>query len=526
MSPRRIETDVLVLGSGVAGLFLALRVAESARVTVVTKKQDFESSTNYAQGGIAAVLGPGDRPSFHVRDTLVAGAGLCHPDVVRAVVREGPDRVRDLMELGVRFTRGARGLALAREGGHSARRIAHAADLTGREIERALLAAVFAHPRIRVLENHLAVDLVRDARAVWGAEVLDHASGRASLFVARAVVLATGGSGKVYLYTSNPDIATGDGVAMAYRAGAVVSNLEFVQFHPTCLYHPRARSFLISEAVRGEGARLTTVDGRRFMVGVHPDAELAPRDVVARAIDREMKRRGDKYVLLDLRPIGRARMRQRFPNIVARCRELGMDPAREPIPVVPAAHYQCGGVRTRLDGRTSLKRLFAVGEVAMTGLHGANRLASNSLLEAVVMAHHGAGAILALIADGKRPPARLATAERGRRPLREAARTSHNWENVRRLMWDMVGIVRTDERLATAEERLRRLRVDIERDFATFRPTPDLVELRNLGLVAQLIVRSARWRRESRGLHYNLDHPRRAARYRRDTALVRRPGER
>jgi L-aspartate oxidase len=523
---RRVETDVLVLGSGVAGLFLALRVAERARVTVVTKKQDFESSTNYAQGGIAAVLGPGDRPALHVRDTLTAGAGLCHPDVVRAVVREGPDRVRDLMDLGVRFTRGARGFALGREGGHSARRIAHAADLTGREIERALLAAVQAHPRIRVLQNHLAVDLVRDARAVWGAEVFDHASGRASLFLARAVVLATGGSGKVYLYTSNPDIATGDGVAMAYRAGAVVSNLEFVQFHPTCLYHPRARSFLISEAVRGEGARLTTIDGSRFMTAVHKDAELAPRDVVARAIDREMKRRGDKYVLLDMRPIGRARMQQRFPNIVGRCRELGMDPAREPIPVVPAAHYQCGGVRTRLDGRTSLRRLFAVGEVAMTGLHGANRLASNSLLEAVVMAHHGAGAILSLIEDGARPPARLAAKARGRRPLREAAGIAHNWENVRRLMWDMVGIVRTDERLASAEDRLRRMRVEIERDFAAVRLTPDLVELRNLALVAQLIVRSARWRRESRGLHYNLDHPRRSSRYRRDTVLVRRPGER
>jgi L-aspartate oxidase len=521
------RTDVLVLGSGIAGLFLALRLAERARVVVATKKQDFESNTNYAQGGIAAVLGPGDRFALHVRDTLVAGAGLCHADVVRAVVAEGPDRVRDLMQLGVRFSRGARGLSLGREGGHSARRIAHAADLTGRAIERALLTAVLDHPRIRLLENHMAVDLIHGARGrVWGAEILDRARGTTRDFLARAVVLATGGSGKVYLYTSNPDIATGDGVAMAYRAGAVVSNLEFVQFHPTCLYHPRARSFLITEAVRGEGAKLLTVDGRRFMVGVHPLAELAPRDVVARAIDAEMKRRGDKYVLLDLRPIGKALLRRHFPNILRRCRELGMDPVREPIPVVPAAHYQCGGVRTGLDGRTSLPRLFAIGEVAMTGLHGANRLASNSLLEAVVMAHHAAGSIETLLADGEKPPARHARVAHGQKPQREAARLAHNWEAVRRLMWDLVGIVRTDERLATAEERLRGLRAEIEREFTTYRLTADIVELRNLALVAQLIVRSARWRQESRGLHFNLDHPRRAARFRRDTVLVRRAGER
>jgi L-aspartate oxidase len=523
------RTDVLVLGSGIAGLFLALRLAEKAQVVVATKKRDYESNTNYAQGGIAAVLGPGDRFALHVKDTLVAGAGLCHPDVVRAVVAEGPDRVRDLMELGVRFSRGARGLSLGREGGHSARRIAHSADLTGRAIEQALLRAVLDHPRIRLLENHMAVDLIRERggrRRVWGAEILDRSRGRTRDFLARAVVLATGGSGKVYLYTSNPDIATGDGVAMAYRAGAVVSNLEFVQFHPTCLYHPRARSFLITEAVRGEGARLLTVDGRRFMVGVHRLAELAPRDIVARAIDAEMKRRGEKYVLLDLRPIGAAKLRHHFPNILRRCRELGMDPIREPIPVVPAAHYQCGGVRTGLDGKTSLPRLFAIGEVAMTGLHGANRLASNSLLEAVVMAHHASGAIERLLADGETPPRRKSSAAHGHKPLREVARLAHNWEAVRRLMWDLVGIVRTDERLATAEERLRVVREEIEREFRTYRLGADLVELRNLSLVAHLIVRSARWRKESRGLHYNLDHPRRSARYGRDTILVRHSGER
>jgi len=523
------RTDVLVLGSGIAGLFLALRLAERARVVVATKKQDFESNTNYAQGGIAAVLGPGDRLALHVKDTLAAGAGLCHPDVVRAVVAEGPDRVRDLMELGVRFSRHGRRLSLGREGGHSARRIAHAADLTGRAIEQALLGAVLDHPHIRLLENHMAVDLIREPGArgrVWGAEILDRAQGTTRDFLARATVLATGGSGKVYLYTSNPDIATGDGVAMAYRAGAVVSNLEFVQFHPTCLYHPRARSFLITEAVRGEGAKLLTLDGRRFMKHVHPMAELAPRDVVARAIDHEMKRRGDKYVLLDLRPIGAAKLRRHFPNILRRCRELGMDPLREPIPVVPAAHYQCGGVRTGLDGRTSLPRLFAIGEVAMTGLHGANRVASNSLLEAVVMAHHAAGAIATLLADGTEAPRRRTPVAHGHKPLREAARLAHNWEAVRRLMWDLVGIVRTDDRLATAEERLAALAEEIEREFRVYRLTADLVELRNLTLVAQLIVRSARWRKESRGLHCNLDHPRKSARFRRDTVVVRRAGSR
>lgn len=525
------HTDVLILGSGIAGLFLALRLAENARVVVATKKQNFESNTNYAQGGIAAVLGPDDRFALHVKDTLTAGAGLCHADVVRQVVSEGPDRVRDLMQLGVRFSRAQKGkkLSLGREGGHSARRIAHAADLTGRAIEKALLAAVLEHPRIRLLENHMAVDLLRERRPrgrVWGAEILDRSRGTTRDFVARATVLATGGSGKVYLYTSNPDIATGDGVAMAYRAGAVVSNLEFVQFHPTCLYHPRARSFLITEAVRGEGATLLTVDGRRFMKGVHPLAELAPRDIVARAIDAEMKRRGDKYVLLDLRPIGAAKLRGHFPNILQRCRELGMDPVREPIPVVPAAHYQCGGVRAALDGRTSLPRLFAIGEVAMTGLHGANRLASNSLLEAVVMAHHAAGSIAALLSDGETPPRPRVPPAHGHKPMREAARLAHDWEAVRRLMWDMVGIVRTDDRLATADERLRALRIEIEREFRTYRLTADFVELRNLAQVAHLIVRSARWRKESRGLHYNLDHPQRAARFRRDTVLAHRPGER
>ena len=535
MSP--YDSDLLVLGSGIAGLFLALRAAEHVRVTIVTKKQDFESNTNYAQGGIAVVAGRGDSFDLHVRDTLVAGAGLCHEGVVRQVVREGPECLEALVDLGVRFSRDERGFALGREGGHSARRIVHAGDLTGREIENALLAAAERHPRIALFEDHLAVDLLLESHlgarapartasrrgrdAVWGAYVLERRSGRIHTFRARATVLATGGSGKVYLYTTNPDIATGDGVAMAYRAGAPVANLEFVQFHPTCLYHPRAKSFLISEAVRGEGATLHTVDGARFMPRYHKLADLAPRDIVARAIDAEMKRRGDRYVLLDLTGLGSARVRRRFPNIYRRCRELGHDPTREPLPVVPAAHYQCGGVVADLDGRTALERLFAVGEVASTGLHGANRLASNSLLEAVVVAHHAAVATVAAADLAGRMPAVPPWDARGTRHPREAVGKSYNWDAVRRLMWDYVGIVRTDERLAKAARRLALIRQEVEADYDRFVLDADLVELRNLAHVAELIVRCARHRPESRGLHYNLDHRRRQAALRRDTVLRR-----
>jgi L-aspartate oxidase len=536
-SGSRYDVDVLVMGSGVAGLFLALKIAERFRVAVVTKKEDYESNTNYAQGGMAVAAGPTDSIDQHVRDTIEVGAGLCHPDVVRAVVGEGPKRLRDLIELGVRFTKGARGLSLGREGGHSKRRIVHAGDFTGREIERAMVTAALSHPNITVLEDHLAVDLILESRlpgqpkrrkrgtrdAVWGAYVLDRNRRHTHPFRARATVIATGGSGKVYLYTSNPDVATGDGLAMAYRAGAPVANLEFFQFHPTCLYHRDASSFLISEAVRGEGARLYTVDGKRFMPKIHPQAELAPRDVVARAIDREIKRLGDKYVLLDLSVLGRARIRKRFPNIYRRLRSLGYDPAGEPLPVVPAAHYQCGGICTDLEGRTSLNRLFAIGEAAMIGLHGANRLASNSLLEAVVMAHRAAEAIAGLLAEEEDRPEVSPWRQKGTRLPAEEAALAHNWEAVRRLMWDRVGIVRSDERLESAADLLGRLREEIERDYRRYRLSADLVELRNLALVAELMVTSARRRKESRGLHFNIDHPRSSARFRKDTILVKRP---
>jgi L-aspartate oxidase len=530
MSRRAGAPDFLVIGSGIAGLTTALECAAAGEVVIITKKEDRESNTNYAQGGLAAVMGKSDRFALHIRDTLRAGVGLCHRDAVELIVKDGPARVRELARTGVRFSREGRELALGREGGHSRRRIVHAADMTGREIERALLAAVAAHPKIHIFEHHMAVDLILASRLgtaeaaggerCWGAYVLDVTSGRIAPVTARVTVLASGGSGRVYLYTSNPDIATGDGVAAAYRAGALVGNLEFVQFHPTCLYHPKARSFLITEAVRGEGGILRTADGRRFMTRVHPMAELAPRDIVARAIDAEMKRRGDPYVLLDVTHLPAARVRERFPAIDSRLRELGIDMTREPIPVVPAAHYQCGGVATDLRGRTTIPGLLAVGEVAMTGVHGANRLASNSLLEAVVFAHRAAAAARAIVRRRPRLP-RAAPWEPGRaKRAREAVAFDHDWDAVRRLMWDLVGIVRSDERLARAARRLAVLREEIEQSYRAYVLDADLVELRNIALLADLIIRSARRRRESRGLHWNRDHPERDdRRFRRDTLI-------
>ncbi len=515
------DTDVLVLGSGIAGLSLALAAAAFADVLILTKRRAQDANTNMAQGGIAAVFGGDDSDDRHVRDTLRCGAGLCDPDVVRDVVHQGPERVRELAALGVAFSRGRGGFELGREGGHSRRRIVHAGDLTGQEIERALIAQVRAHPRIRMFEDQLAVDLILESRLsrrprgrarerCWGAYILDRPSGRIRPVRARATVLATGGCGKVYLYTSNPDIATGDGLAMAYRAGASVANLEFMQFHPTCLHHPRAKSFLLSEALRGEGAVLRTMDGTRFMSRYHRDGELAPRDVVARAIDRELKRRGEPYVLLDITHRPAAQVRARFPNLVRSLKSFDFDLTREPVPVVPAAHYMCGGVRATLAGETDLAGLLALGEVACTGLHGANRLASNSLLEAVVSAHEAAELLRRRLPEVPRPPAVDPWRAHGMRPPQEQVVFDHNWDAVRRVLWDLVGIVRTDERLAFAARRLELLSDEIERDYVRLRLHPDLIELRNIALVGTLIVRSAARRRESRGLHYNLDHPRRS----------------
>jgi L-aspartate oxidase len=504
------ETTTLVLGSGIAGLTFALKASRHGDVLILTKKERTESNTNFAQGGVASVMDPTDRFELHVEDTLRAGAGLCRRRAVESVVREGPDLVRELMELGAQFSReSGGGLALGREGGHSRRRIVHAKDLTGREIERTLLAAVEENPRIRLLENHLALDLwVGPDRGTgrsrcWGATYFIPPTGETGAVRARQTLLATGGGGKVYLYTTNPDIATADGVAMAARIGAPIVNLEFVQFHPTCLYHPDAKSFLISEAVRGEGAVLRNLDGEDFMRGKHELASLAPRDIVAREIDRQMIGRGEKHVLLDVSSIGEKKFRERFPTISKRLREFGIRPGRDPIPVVPAAHYLCGGVGVDLDGRTEVDGLSAAGEVTCSGVHGANRLASNSLLEALVHAERAA-AVPPADDPGDAPPPPPAPGTEPPAPD-VGVILDHEWDGVRRLLWDYVGLVRTSERLDHAITRLALTRDWSEDLFHRYRPSRDLVELRNIALVGLLLARSARHRRESRGLHYLTD---------------------
>ncbi len=496
------------------------------RVLIITKKERSESNTNYAQGGIASVVSADDSIESHYRDTITAGAGLCHEDAVRVLVDEGPDRVKDLIQLGARFTRTRSGsLDLGLEGGHSANRIVHAKDFTGRELERALLQAVQEHPQITILENHFAVELLTDHQrkhghvsknghplSCYGAYILEEATGKVSICRANAaIMLATGGVGQVYLHTTNPVIATGDGVAMAYRAGAKIGNMEFIQFHPTTLYAPEANSFLISEAVRGAGGILKNRGGERFMKHYAPkQMELAPRDVVARAIDAELKRRGDSYVFLDVSHLPARAIRHEFPSIYTRCKELGLDITKQPIPVVPAAHYSCGGIVASLDGTTNIDRLYVSGESSMTGVHGANRLASNSLLEALVWSQRAAADLMKRSGNKRTKQSKIELMEwdeSGTANAEEWIYISHDRREVQELMWDYAGIVRSNYRLLRAERRLKLIRKEIEEYYRRTRVTVPLLELRNTAEVALLIVRSALRRKESRGLHYTTDFP-------------------
>jgi L-aspartate oxidase len=541
----KINTDFLIIGSGVAGLTYALKVAEFGTVAIVTKKGIEDTNTAQAQGGIASVFSSIDSFDLHIRDTLISGDGLCHPEVVEMVVKNGPDRIRELIDLGVKFNLGEEtgsttglNLDLGQEGGHSQKRIVHAEDMTGRELERVLVTHVRGHRNIAVYEDHIAVDLITCStnlrRGVittthedfcCGAYVFDRKTRLVKTFVAQIVLLATGGAGKVYLYTSNPDIATGDGIAMAYRAGATVANLEFVQFHPTCLYHTEAKNFLISEAVRGEGGVLIDSSGTPFMEKYHPQKDLACRDVVARAIDAEMKKSGADSVFLDISHQPSDFVKKRFPNLHRKCLDFGIDMTREPIPVVPAAHYMCGGVVTDMAGKTDIQRLYAVGETACTGLHGANRLASNSLIEALVYAHKAAENAVQEI----RVPQQKLTVELpewdevGTTDSDEMIMVAHNWDEIRRCMWNYVGIVRSTKRLERAKRRIEIIQKEIREYYWNFKVGADIIELRNIAVVAELIVKCAMHRKESRGLHYNIEYPEKDdKRWLKDT-VVRRP---
>jgi L-aspartate oxidase len=511
--------DVLILGSGASGLSLALRLSKHLRIAVVAKRELEETNTYYAQGGISAVLDAADSIASHVRDTLDAGAGLCDEETVKLVVEHGPQNIDWLLKGGVNFTRddaspSSGGYHLTREGGHSHRRVIHAADATGKEVETTLQSQILSRPNIEIFDNHIAIDLItsekgkqKQKKRCFGAYLLNQICGKVETFRARFVVLATGGASKVYLYTSNPDVATGDGIAMGWRAGCRVANMEFIQFHPTCLYHPKAKSFLISEALRGEGGQLKLPDGNRFMDRFDPRGELAPRDIVARAIDHEMKRLGADCLFLDISHKSDDFIREHFPTIHQRCLDFGIDITRQPIPVVPAAHYTCGGVMADHRARTDVTNLYAVGEVAYSGLHGANRMASNSLLECLVFAEQAALDIHALDSETEEPPSLPPWDESRVTEPDEEVVVSHNWDELRHFMWDYVGIVRSNKRLERAKRRVDLLQREIVEYYSNFRVSNDLLELRNLVEVADLIIRSALSRRESRGLHYTIDFP-------------------
>ena len=530
------EYDFIVVGSGAAGFSFALRAAKHGRVAVVTKKAALDSNSAWAQGGIACVQSGEDSFDRHVADTLNAGAGLCHEDAVRTIVSEGPARIEELVQLGVSFDRrevnGHSEFDLTREGGHTKRRVLHHLDTTGRELSGKLFAAAKAEPNITLLENHYAIDLITTAKLgfvsedrVLGLYVLNETSGEVVVIRSDRIALATGGCGRVYQYTTNPKVATGDGVAMAWRAGATIANMEFIQFHPTCLYHPKQRSFLISEALRGEGAVLIGKDGKEFMHNYDPRGSLAPRDIVARAIDHEIKRTGGPCVFLDISKKPADFITSHFPNIHQMCLSVGIDMTKEPIPVVPAAHYQCGGVKTDVNGATTLRGLCAVGEVGCTGLHGANRLASNSLLECLVVAHRAVDLLLHKMPmnkpNGDAQHYELPKWHSGdAQSLDELVVIYHNWDEIRRLMWDYVSIVRTGKRLQRAAARLRNLKREVQEFYWSFRVTSEVLELRNLVECASLIVDCANRRHESRGLHYTMDYPQTDARAE-DTVLRR-----
>jgi L-aspartate oxidase len=529
------QHDFVVIGSGIAGLSFALKAAQHGSVAVVTKRRGADTNTAWAQGGVACVTSDEDSFGLHVLDTLDAGAGLCDEAVVRTMVTEAPERIRELMNLGLHFDErevsGHRELDLGKEGGHSKRRVLHVQDVTGKEIENVLLRKLAAQSRVDLLENHMAVDLITAGKLGFATEdrclgvyVLDEETAEVETVRSDRVILATGGCGKVYLYTTNPAVATGDGVAIAWRAGAVIANMEFIQFHPTCLFHPEGRSFLISEAIRGEGGILRDERGDDFVKRYDARGSLAPRDIVARAIDAEMKRSGAKCVFLDITQRSPEFLRDRFPNIYETCLRYGIDMSKQPIPVVPAAHYQCGGIKTDVNGATSVPGLYAIGEVACTGLHGANRLASNSLLEGLVTAHRAAETTLKLQPLGQSSHTlSLPEWQPGNvQDVDELVVIYHNWDEIRRLMWDYVSIVRSTKRLQRASARLRNLQREIHEFYWNFKISVDLLELRNLATVAGLIVDSALLRKESRGLHYTLDYPRpNDLEYRHDTLLCR-----
>jgi L-aspartate oxidase len=530
-----IEKDFLVIGSGIAGLTFALKASQFGSVAMVSKNELEESATLYAQGGIASVMTNDDSFELHANDTIESGRGLCREDVVRIICREGPAHVRELIDLGVKFTRRGENYHLSREGGHSRDRILHANDLTGQEIERAMLEAIDRKKNITVFPHHMLVDLITLGRLdskvepgsskdeSLGAYILDIKTKQVKTFLSKITLLASGGAGKVYLYTSNPDTATGDGIAAAYRAGIKIANMEFIQFHPTCLYHPQAKSFLISETVRGEGGILRLKNGRAFMEDYHPLGCLAPRDIVARAIDYEMKKSGDDCVYLDITHIEGYRIRERFPNIYQTCLQFGFDMVKKQIPVVPAAHYTCGGVLVDLNGQTNIRHLFASGEVCYSGLHGANRLASNSLLEGLVLSNRAvfkAASLLKSESFRSKRPHNVPSWDCGNAvDSDESVVVSHNWDEIRRIMWNYVGIVRSDKRLCRAERRIQLLLDEIKEYYWNFTITKNTLELRNIALTAHLIIMSALQRKESRGLHFTLDYPTTHSNWKKDTVL-------